>query len=139
MVNRIRQPRVLRKLSFSKFDSSKSAERSRFGFPTIGSKFFFWGGGRGAHKFCDKILNFGECLKTIIVHFNFFQVKTDSFNVCIIDDCQDSDVPLLELSLVHLFFKKDIPTLSGEASCLFSVDYYNRLLSGWEPFVEPWR
>lgn len=75
-----------------------------------------------------------------VLHFGVhLQLKTECLNVCIIDDCQDSDVPLLELSLAHLFFKKDIHLHSGEALCLFSLDYYNRFLSGWEPFLEPWR
>lgn len=56
-----------------------------------------------------------------------------------IDDCQDSDVPLLELVMGNLFLVKDLQTRSGQAQCSFSIDYYNRILSGWEPFLEPWR
>lgn len=27
----------------------------------------------------------------------------------------------------------------GRLEAVLSVDYYNRPLSGWEPFIEPWR
>ncbi|XP_065212498.1 intermembrane lipid transfer protein Vps13D isoform X2 [Planococcus citri] len=74
----------------------------------------------------------------ITMFFQQLELKTDCLNICIIDDCQDSDVPLLELSMANLFFKKDFETRCGQARCSFSVDYYNRILSGWEPFLEPW-
>jgi len=41
--------------------------------------------------------------------------------------------------MANLFFKKDLNNSSGQAMCSFSIDYYNRFLSGWEPFLEPWR
>lgn len=27
----------------------------------------------------------------------------------------------------------------GRLQCKLTSDYYNRALSGWEPFIEPWR
>lgn len=27
----------------------------------------------------------------------------------------------------------------GKLQCKLTSDYYNRALSGWEPFIEPWR
>lgn len=27
----------------------------------------------------------------------------------------------------------------GRLQCRLTSDYYNRTLSGWEPFIEPWR
>lgn len=27
----------------------------------------------------------------------------------------------------------------GKLKCKVTSDYYNRALSGWEPFIEPWR
>ncbi|KAB7501647.1 Vacuolar protein sorting-associated protein 13D [Armadillidium nasatum] len=27
----------------------------------------------------------------------------------------------------------------GSCNCTLSIDYYNRALSGWEPFIEPWK
>lgn len=68
-----------------------------------------------------------------------FQFKTDCLSICIIDDCKDADVPLLELSMINLTFKHDMIKGNGSAHCQFASDYYNRILSGWEPFLEPWR
>ncbi|GBP32066.1 Vacuolar protein sorting-associated protein 13D [Eumeta japonica] len=100
------------------------------------------------------------------------QVRADCVTLCVIDDCLDSDVPLLEVSLSELLLEQDLrdaedsfedPTLvstpqgppvttaawemggrrlsagGGRLGALLSADYYNRVLSGWEPFIEPWR
>jgi vacuolar protein sorting-associated protein 13D len=83
-----------------------------------------------------------------------------NFCICIIDDCMDIDVPLVDIQLNRFTLsngcKLGIGCTSegneslGIASGLFgtgaqgsaefalNVDYYNRLLSGWEPLVEPW-
>lgn len=65
-----------------------------------------------------------------------------------IDDCGDSDVPLLEISLVQVNLRQRVGEIvyleevgspvEGALECRFSADYYNRLLSGWEPIVEQW-
>ncbi|KAL7638274.1 UNVERIFIED_CONTAM: hypothetical protein RMT77_010838 [Armadillidium vulgare] len=67
-----------------------------------------------------------------------FELKTGSVNVSIIDDCGDCDVPLLELCFSHLGLKQDYEW-KGSCNCTLSIDYYNRALSGWEPFIEPWK
>ncbi|PIK58868.1 putative vacuolar protein sorting-associated protein 13D-like [Apostichopus japonicus] len=68
------------------------------------------------------------------------EVRAASFSICLIDDCGDSDVPLLELSLQNLdIFQKLLQNLEGRAYGVLSGDYYNRAISGWEPFIEPWR
>lgn len=67
-----------------------------------------------------------------------FQVKLSCLSICVIDDCRDADVPLLELSMSQLSLKQEIEG-AGSAKFLFTSDYYNRVLSGWEPFIEPWR
>ncbi|KAK3881484.1 hypothetical protein Pcinc_014068 [Petrolisthes cinctipes] len=72
------------------------------------------------------------------INFDSLEVKTGGVNICIIDDCGDCDVPLLELSLAHLGLKQEWKG-NGSACCSLSVDYYNRALSGWEPFLEPWQ
>ncbi|KAG8229492.1 hypothetical protein J437_LFUL010067 [Ladona fulva] len=90
-----------------------------------------------------------------ILSCDYIEVKMGCFSICIIDDCRDADVPLLELSLAQLELHQRLtpPTpqesssenlavreaWGGVASFIFSSDYYNRLLSGWEPFIEPWR
>lgn len=66
----------------------------------------------------------------------------------IIDDCGDADVPLLELLLSQLNLRQCLtPLVSNEVSnssqgaleCTLASDYYNRVLSGWEPVIEPWK
>lgn len=73
------------------------------------------------------------------MRYRNFKVETDSVCLCIIDDCQDADVPLLEFLLTRLELKADLEKKSGLSTSTLSVHYYNRLLSGWEPFIEPWR
>lgn len=75
-------------------------------------------------------------------------MKADCICLNIIDDCGDADVPLLELSLSHLNLRQCLSAIisndSGNASqgaleCTLTSDYYNRVLSGWEPVIEPWK
>ncbi|CAH0718677.1 unnamed protein product, partial [Brenthis ino] len=110
-------------------------------------------------------------------------VNAECVTLCVIDDCLDSDVPLLEVALNELQVEQDLRNVEesfedpllvstpsggvgplailgsanteaggdggrGEEAvgagggCLraqLSVDYYNRILSGWEPVIEPWR
>ncbi|XP_046964855.1 vacuolar protein sorting-associated protein 13D [Vanessa cardui] len=103
------------------------------------------------------------------------QVDAECVTLCVIDDCLDSDVPLLEVSLNDLHLEQDLrkveesfedPLLvstpssgagavvvagsagesgarvgagGGRLRAQLSADYYNRILSGWEPVIEPWR
>ncbi|KAG9337681.1 hypothetical protein JZ751_028331 [Albula glossodonta] len=67
------------------------------------------------------------------------EVKAESVCICFIDDCLDCDVPLAELTFSRLYVLQRIgSTQEGNASFTLSGDYYNRELSGWEPFIEPW-
>lgn len=77
----------------------------------------------------------------IELHGNFI-------SICVIDDCKDADVPLLELSLSNLHVKQELSDpLSSELSGfkagtlkgVFASDYFNRAFSGWEPLIEPWK
>ncbi|XP_076758070.1 vacuolar protein sorting 13D isoform X2 [Xylocopa sonorina] len=70
--------------------------------------------------------------------FHIVELQTSCARICIIDDCRDADVPLLEVTLSDLNLKQQCMG-PGTVSATFSIDYYNRVLSGWEPFVEPWR
>ncbi|CAD1471583.1 unnamed protein product, partial [Heterotrigona itama] len=70
--------------------------------------------------------------------FHTLEVQTSCATICIIDDCRDADVPLLEISLQDLNLRQE-RVGPGTVSATFSINYYNRVLSGWEPFVEPWR
>ncbi|KAJ7401442.1 hypothetical protein BTVI_95875 [Pitangus sulphuratus] len=67
------------------------------------------------------------------------EIKAESVCICFIDDCMDCDVPLAELTFSRLNFLQHLRTSpEGYAHFTLSGDYYNRELSGWEPFIEPW-
>ncbi|CAL8369136.1 unnamed protein product [Lota lota] len=67
------------------------------------------------------------------------EVKAESVCICFIDDCLDCDIPLAELTFSRLYVLQRIgSSQEGKASFTLSGDYYNRELSGWEPFIEPW-
>ncbi|KAG1679362.1 Vacuolar protein sorting-associated protein 13D [Nymphon striatum] len=60
--------------------------------------------------------------------------------LCLIDDCKDADVPLIELSLSDMCFNMNIeqsPQI-GTLDFILGCDYYNRQCSAWEPCIEPW-
>ncbi|KAL1131085.1 hypothetical protein AAG570_012322 [Ranatra chinensis] len=73
-----------------------------------------------------------------IFSFNNLEVQTDGVSICVIDDCGDVDVPFMEFLLTDLKLNHDMDIISGTARAVLAAHYYNRLLSGWEPFVEPW-
>ncbi|EQB79033.1 vacuolar protein sorting 13 D-like protein [Camelus ferus] len=67
------------------------------------------------------------------------ELRAESVCICFIDDCMDCDVPLAELTFSRLNFLQRVRTSpEGYAHFTLSGDYYNRALSGWEPFIEPW-
>ncbi|XP_074831975.1 intermembrane lipid transfer protein VPS13D isoform X2 [Carettochelys insculpta] len=67
------------------------------------------------------------------------EIKAESICICLIDDCMDCDVPLAELTFSRLNFLQHVrASPEGYAHFTLSGDYYNRELSGWEPFIEPW-
>ncbi|XP_069804325.1 intermembrane lipid transfer protein VPS13D isoform X2 [Dendropsophus ebraccatus] len=67
------------------------------------------------------------------------ELKADSVCICFIDDCMDCDVPLAEITFARLnFFQHLVSNPDGSAEFTLAGDYYNRELSGWEPFIEPW-
>lgn len=79
-------------------------------------------------------------------------ISANCISICVIDDCMDADVPLLEvalsqLTLAHRLDNAKSPIEAGYSTPLyqqgrletiFASDYYNRRLSGWEPVVEQW-
>ncbi|XP_033219342.1 vacuolar protein sorting-associated protein 13D isoform X2 [Belonocnema kinseyi] len=70
--------------------------------------------------------------------FRVVKLETSCLRICIIDDCRDADVPLLELTLLDLTMRQSYAG-PGVISGTFGLDYYNRVLSGWEPFMEQWK
>jgi len=71
------------------------------------------------------------------------KLNMSNFCLCIIDDCKDVDIPLTDIQfnrikLVHSFVVNQDIGGQGSAEFSLNIDYYNRLLSGWEPLIEPW-
>ncbi|XP_075461165.1 intermembrane lipid transfer protein VPS13D isoform X3 [Ascaphus truei] len=67
------------------------------------------------------------------------KLKAESVCICFIDDCMDCDIPLAEITFSCFNFSQQVVSNpEGSAEFTLSGDYYNRELSGWEPFVEPW-
>ena len=59
---------------------------------------------------------------------------------CLIDDCGNNDIPLVEILLSNLYLWHDLQhTGEGTSHATVMGDYYNRNVSGWEPFIEPWK
>ncbi|XP_062546775.1 intermembrane lipid transfer protein Vps13D [Armigeres subalbatus] len=92
------------------------------------------------------------------------ELKAPCISICVIDDCRDADVPLVELSLSKLDLRQELGQRAvtkdgadtamqicstttrdfvgfkaGRMIGVFAGDYYNRALSGWEPLIEPWK
>ncbi|CAG7684383.1 unnamed protein product [Allacma fusca] len=67
------------------------------------------------------------------------EIKCSFLSLCVIDDCKDADVPLLEVAVTGLELVQNCLDNSGQAECHLSADYYNRELSGWEPVLESWK
>ncbi|XP_013405463.1 vacuolar protein sorting-associated protein 13D-like isoform X2 [Lingula anatina] len=67
------------------------------------------------------------------------ELKANSICLCLIDDCLDADVPLTEFTISGLSVLQTLRNkLTGKANFTLAADYYNRKLSGWEPFIESW-
>ncbi|GAB1600262.1 intermembrane lipid transfer protein VPS13D [Argonauta hians] len=68
------------------------------------------------------------------------EIKASSICICLIDDCKDADVPLAEISFNYLELHQQLlPKKVGRGMFKLLGDYYNRKLSGWEPFIEVWK
>ena len=77
--------------------------------------------------------------KSSSIDLNDVIVSIDSFSVCIIDDCNDIDIPLADVQFKKLKLNQIVSAPShGSVEFALNIDYYNRLLSDWEPLVEPW-
>lgn len=95
-------------------------------------------------------------------------IRANCISICVIDDCKDADVPLLEVSFSELEGRQELGSLADYQSAVssshghsrtnsivsassgsgykagylkgvFASDYYNRVLSGWEPLIESWK
>ncbi|CAF3378706.1 unnamed protein product [Rotaria sp. Silwood1] len=80
--------------------------------------------------------------KTSKIFLNVHSIKfsCDQISLCLIDDCLNANIPLLNLNLTSI--KLNIIEYETyrfqQADFQLNIDYYNRLLSGYEPFIELW-
>ena len=85
------------------------------------------------------------------INIRAIEIRTGGISLCIIDDCRDADVPLLEVTASQLLLRQTakkreiwssfaaLQSGDGNVHCQLAIDYYNRTLSGWEPFIEPFK
>ncbi|CAF0789547.1 unnamed protein product [Rotaria sordida] len=80
--------------------------------------------------------------KTSKLFLNIHSIKfsCEQICLCLIDDCLNANIPLLNLNLTLIKFNLiEYETYSFlQADLQLNIDYYNRLLSGYEPFIELW-
>lgn len=67
------------------------------------------------------------------------KIQLQDFRVCFIDDCGNADVPLFEFRLQDTDAQLLLDKENWQINSSLRIDYYNRILSGWEPLVEPIR
>lgn len=66
------------------------------------------------------------------------EIKISNGSVRIIDDCNQLDLPLLELGITDFGLMQyyTSPKVEAHSQTNFYCNYYNSHLSGWEPFIE---
>ena len=76
--------------------------------------------------------------QSIYSKFSVIEVRIQNGTLCLIDDCNETDVPLLELNTkdFRLMQHNSDQLKEGFSQMAFSCDYFNSGLSGWEPFIE---
>ena len=75
---------------------------------------------------------------SILASLAVIEVRILAGSIRIIDDCNQLDIPLLELGIreCRLLQQNASPVIEAYAQTNFYCDYYNSHLSGWEPVVE---
>lgn len=93
------------------------------------------------------------------INIKAVEIRANCISICVIDDCKDADVPFLELSFSELEGRQELGSSNdyqtmvpsgtalvpisgyktGYLKGVFASDYYNRVLSGWEPLIELWK
>ena len=68
------------------------------------------------------------------------------FAICLIDDCDGRDIPLVEIKATRanfegrsMFINQDLPITTGKMQGVISSNVFNSLMSSWEPLIEPWQ
>lgn len=79
-------------------------------------------------------------LSTLFLNVQSMKFSCEQISLCLIDDCLNANIPLLNLTLALI--KLNIIEYESyrfqQADFQLNIDYYNRLLSGYEPFIESW-
>ena len=76
--------------------------------------------------------------QSIYSKFSVIEIRIQNGTICLIDDCNETDVPLLELNTkdFRLMHHNSDQLKEGFSQMAVSCDYFNSALSGWEPFIE---
>ncbi|CAF1602704.1 unnamed protein product [Rotaria magnacalcarata] len=76
----------------------------------------------------------------LFLNVHSMKFSCEQISLCLIDDCLDANIPLLNLNFASI--KLNIIEYGThriqQADFQVNIDYYNRLLSGYEPFIEVW-
>ncbi|CAF2761002.1 unnamed protein product [Rotaria sp. Silwood2] len=76
----------------------------------------------------------------IFLNVHSIKFSCEQISLCLIDDCLNANIPLLNLNLtlIKLNIIEYETYRFQQADFQLNIDYYNRLLSGYEPFIELW-
>lgn len=82
--------------------------------------------------------NTGNSSSSLLSSLAVIELRVASGTMRIIDDCNQLDIPLLELGFREgrLLQQNGSPVIEATAQANFYCDLYNSHLSGWEPVVE---
>ena len=79
------------------------------------------------------------CVCVVYTIYCILQVHINSLSLCLIDDCFNRDVPLLDFTLSDAHIRHHIQgSFNGQLHARLIGEYYNRNISAWEPVIEPW-
>ena len=75
---------------------------------------------------------------SLLSSLSVIEIRILAGSVRIIDDCNQLDIPLIELGIreFRLIQLNTSPVIEANAQTNFYCDYYNSHLSGWEPVIE---
>jgi vacuolar protein sorting-associated protein 13D len=81
-----------------------------------------------------------ENISKLFLNIHSMKFSCEQISLCLIDDCLNANIPLLnlKLTLIKLNIIEYETYRFRQADFQLNIDYYNRLLSGYEPFIELW-
>ena len=79
-------------------------------------------------------------ISKLFLNIHSIKFSCEQISLCLIDDCLNANIPLLNLNLklIKLILTEYETYRFHHADLQLNIDYYNRLLSGYEPFIELW-